>query len=270
MTRRRITLLAGLIAALAGVPARAAEPAATRPTTRPEVAVVYADHGSPGRLTAGQAEQVGRAATALAPDGRAAWFVLVRSNHLGAAGEGAAGDMLHATIYYAPDASSPRLRKGRAVGLTLFGRKLRSGEPVPYLQVSPGDAPFPDPPGVPGVPAVPALADLPFGPPLTGNRAPAEVGGDDLVRLVDAARAILRADAAKTERWARHQGPDARAHAARERNEPIHRIEKDGDVLRVYTGWQTGIRSGGGRFVDLRRAGGEYRQISEGIGLWRS
>lgn len=259
MTRRRLArITARALAALAAGPSLLARAAAPASATRHAVPILYAGIGEPAPLTPEGVDRVIGAAAAAAPGGRRVWFVLILSNRP-ARGDGSGGsdETLDARAYYVPDASTPRLRKGVWVGLRLPpARNVRPEvQPVPYLQVSRVGAPFA--PGRASVPAPPASADLPFE--AVERRAGALPDEGDIVRAVDAARRAMADDAERAERQARGRGPQARAETAHLRDEPIHRVEMDGLTARVLTGWQVGPRFGSGRFVDLRRDGGEYR-----------
>ena len=104
----------------------------------------------------------------------------------------------HADVYFKPDESSPRLRKGRYAGLQSQRndppRELRDRDVFTYAQVSPADEPFGD------TLDVPQMAYIPFHWPRLREwelqkrsrregeeRTP--MSGEEVVRLIDAARA---------------------------------------------------------------------------------
>ncbi|MDB5319050.1 MAG: hypothetical protein JWN40_681 [Phycisphaerales bacterium] len=108
-----------------------------------------------------------------------------------------------------------------------------------YVQVSSAAQPFT------GDVPLPSRALSPFHPP--DNITPG-----DLIAIIDAARAAH--DAVAT---------------ANELDEPICRIEKSGDDLRVEFGAQDGPLAGGGRFVIVRKAPAGY-VADRHLGVWHS
>ena len=205
----------------------------TTPTTQPHVPVVYARPKDNKPLTEAQVQEALRVAGELRPrrDGRDIWFIAVIRNRFA---------NLRVVVYYAPDESSPRLRRGRcAVFWTYTG-----ADPLiqPYLLVSRPDKPFGDRLEIPAVP------DLPFKPPEDFRFRPVWVGDDELVRVVDVGRAAF----------------DEFYLGSKLEPEPPYKIQVDGDNFYVVNGEP----DAGGNYVVVRRRDGRFEATWEGIRLW--
>ncbi len=261
------SILAGVLAvvlAVSGCERRSAPqgsttaPVSNRAETRDsaiatEIPTIYAELGTPAALSSERKAAILRLAEQLRPAARHLWFILVLANH-------ESREDYWAIAYYTPDESGPRLRKGRCL-LVASGKvqmrakvlkmQTETGRPPgrftwsqddlgEYVQISVSGRLFD------GTTPIPDIADLPLG--LPQSRQPREavrMNDDELVELVDLARAAMGT------------------------TEPIHRIEIEGDIYRVWTGWQVGGLFGRGRVLDIRRKDGRYQQVG-GIGQWMS
>ena len=146
-------------------------------------------------LTDGEAADIRNKALALQPRDAEVWFVaVVYVDRL----------CFHARVYFRPDESSPRLRKGRYARLQDWqderGRPTRDVEIRTYAQVSPPDEPFGEALDVPQMPHIPfhwpslAQWELEKRSRREGEeRTP--MSADEVVRLIDAARGARPPDA---------------------------------------------------------------------------
>jgi hypothetical protein len=222
-------------------------PAATlRAAVRP-LPVRYVDQGNPDPLTSDQVKGIRDAASDAVESNGPLWFVLVLSNHNGE---------FSTIAYFVPDQSSSRVRRVKCMGISSLSLRFhkipadRADYPVEIQIAPPGEA-------TGALPTVPALADAPFPEPVGRDGRPLMASDDELARLIDFARSYL-------------DKPE-RCH--------IHRIEATNEGFRVYTGWQTGIRGGGGTYLDVSRKDGAFYcpkdlhqdgQLGGVIGIWRS
>jgi hypothetical protein len=210
------------------------------------VEVRYAPHGAPEPLSAERKRKILEFAMEGAPADRAVWFMLVLSNHeTGYA----------AIVYFVPDSTTPRLRRGRCAYVTehrewlkKLPEELKAKLRVPrrelpsYVQVSPAEAPFDDRVTIPNANL------MPFDPSGWTEGQVARLDDGELVELVDLARAAFGAS----------------------KDDPIHAIQMDEGIIRVESGWQVGPLEGAGKFVEFRRkAGGGFQQVG-GVGDWVS
>ena len=201
---------------------------------------MYSDYESPRQLTSDQFDLIFRTASHSKVKDRRIWFVLVVCNSRPLL----ASPYLRAKVYYAPDESSPRIRKGRFVGIDK-GSEESTYEGI-YLQVSRSDHALTE------KLEIPDLREMPFGPPRVKN-GPVQMTDEELVRLVDFVRARLDANA----------GVEFRA------NEPILSISGDRDLFEVRSGWIAANTSGRGRTIHVKRADGGFQQIGN-ISWFRS
>jgi hypothetical protein len=167
------------------------------PATQPAVPFIYVASQASGQLTAKQKELLLDAARWNRPEGAHEWFVAVV--HSGK-------HSIWAHAFYAPDHSSPRLRKGRYADLHIWRqRTVISGEVVwetkdweveyeaveQYVQVSRPDKPFDQ------RLEVPASSDIPCGRPTYDKKKVdrkefERLRDAELVRVVDFARQHLQ------------------------------------------------------------------------------
>lgn len=145
------------------------------PSTQPVPPVVYLSHSEPLSVSEKVPGRIAEMASSSAVLDKRIWFMAVVAN-------GPEGSKVE--VFYAPDQTTARLRKGRFVCIP----GLAVGE---YAQVSSLDKPFTKELDVPN------RADLPFPWPYVLNKYEAEghrlaLKDEDLVRLVDAARAMRK------------------------------------------------------------------------------
>jgi hypothetical protein len=197
------------------------------------IPVVYVDYESPRKLSADQIEIVLRAAEETRPKERQVWFVLVlcNSKHLLAA------DYWNISIYYSPDASSARVRRGQCARIS---KDFPRPGLVPYVQVSRADSPFGEKLEIPKGP------DLPFHLRLEKDGAPMQMEDKDLAELVDFARPIFAKEAGKSTRW---------------EFAPIHGISGDGESFDVGMGWVVANTDGITRGINVRKEKGGFKQV---------
>ncbi|HET6246572.1 MAG TPA: hypothetical protein VFE47_02650 [Tepidisphaeraceae bacterium] len=201
------------------------------PTHSAEIKIIYSRQESPMELTVKQRQNLD---DALAKDGarREVWFVYVRSNSNNEAGT------LSAEVFFKPDKSSARLRKGSVSDAGGFESNVKLWPADPYFEVSPKDRPFKD-----GELAIPDQQYLPFPAPVNEQgKLPSEMKDADVIGLADFARDTL----------GRNWGDV----------EPITSIVKDDDdVLTVTTGFSSGS------IIKIRKVGSAWALIGR-IGLW--
>jgi hypothetical protein len=203
--------------------------------------VVYApeDELSPGwppaALTPKQLGAVLGAVAEQEPQ-RPVWFVLVLNHSRG----WLLGESLTAAVYFEPDESAERLRKGRYwVVVRRAGSGGRAVGPLSYAQVSPPGTAFGQHLGVPDLTYIPI--SHPFGEPTPLIRTDA-----DLVAAVDAAREGLRTDADVPDEW---------------RREPVRRFGQSDALIQAFHGW-----GGGGVLTFLKRDRASFEYV--GYSRW--
>lgn len=215
--------------------------ATTLPSTRPPpIEVRYDPALNPKALTAQEKTELIKSAAASAKGNRRAWFVRVRYNDKG---------IFAADLYFTPDTSSARIRKGMCAHVEGWGDLLSvvkdgPAEQMPrYSQISLPNEPFDD------RLTVPDRDMMPFEPNHRYFGEAVKLSDDELVSLVDLVRPV----------FAKNDGG------------PIYRIEARGEIIRVFSGEQQGPLAGGGRFVDVKRkAGGGLELVNEDVGIWVS
>ena len=90
--------------------------------------MLYSKQNDSVPLEPEQVREVVRAAEAVKPEGREIWFVFVVWNSR------LEGGVLDAALFYTPDESTPRLRKGCCVPIGLVAREIRLGDLSPYAR----------------------------------------------------------------------------------------------------------------------------------------
>jgi hypothetical protein len=194
----------------------------------------------PKALTAQEKAELINAAADSANIGVRAWFVRVRYNDKG---------IFAADLYFAPDTTTPRIRKGTLAHVEGWGDLLSvvkdgPAEEMPrFVQISRPNEPFDE------RLTVPEREMMPFEPDHRYFGEAVKLSDNELVSLVDLVRPV----------FARNDGG------------PIYRIEMKGDWIRVFSGEQQGPLAGGGRFVDVKRkAGGGFELVNDDVGIWVS
>lgn len=243
-----VLMLAGLFGCSAAPGDRSAGPLA--PSTKPsssapsgeqrELPAVYAAYGDPAPVTPEQTRWIQDSASRATPSGRSVWFVLILDNDPSDLG------VLSARVFYTPDSSTARLRKGSYINVRrVQGRSFQS-ERLHYCQVSAANKPFD------GSTTVPPVTLLPFATP-TDQTGTVLFDDTELVQLVDAVRHALDSD---------RSSPDSC------KRDPIWRIEPFEGAFDVYIGWETGPLSGGGCILSMKRTAAGFRKSSSG--MWAS
>ncbi len=209
-------------------------------STSPPIEVRYDPALSPKALTAQEKNELTNLAAARANDDCRPWFVCVRYNDNG---------IFAADLFFAPDTSSARLRKGTYAHVEgwedlLSVVKDGPAEQMPrYAQISPPTEPFDH------RLTVPDRVMMPFEPDHHFFGEAVKLSDSELVSLVDLVRPV----------FAKNDGG------------PIYRIEAKGEMIRVFSGEQQGPLGGGGRFVDVKRKiGGGFELANEEVGRWVS
>jgi len=157
---------------------------ATLPTVRvetPNIPVLNLDRQRP--LPQARLDALIRIAEAREPaaiGGRKIWFVAAFSNH---------PDHYRQIVYYAPDSTSPRVRRGLCLVFYWWASSPinPSAAIAEYVQVSRRGAPFRKGDAL----TVPPAVDLPFPPPEDRDGTSLEMSDDDLAALIDAARPVV-------------------------------------------------------------------------------
>lgn len=208
------------------------------------VEVRYGGSLKPQPLSPERKQKIVGLASDDAPAGRRIWFVLVLYNK----------DHIYNTlVYFEPEVSTSRLRKGTYAGISNWTERAREARsilkadddlaPPRYVQVSDAAAPFTR------ALTVPRAEVMPFDPDSAGFGEAANLNDEEWVALVDLVRPVFD----------------------KEGGGPVHRAEVRDGVLRVYSGWQEGMLSGGGRYVDVKRKpGGGFELTGDGVGIWMS
>lgn len=188
---------------------------------------------SPKALTERENAELKTLAAASAKGKRRAWFVRVRYNDKG---------IFVADLYFAPDTTEPRIRKGTCAHVEGWGDLLSVVKDGPakempkYVQISRPNEPFDD------RLTVPDREMMPFQPDHRFFGEAVKLSDEELVSLVDLVRPV----------FAKNDGG------------PIYRIEMKGELIRVFSGEQQGPLAGGGRFVDVKRkVGGGFELVNE-------
>lgn len=220
-----------------------AEGPAPAPSIAPATAIRYAEYLNPAALRPEQLTEIEAEAEKARPAGRDVWFVLVLSNRL------YQGKWdYRAIVYFTPDETSPRLRKGRYLGVSSLFLRYRDRLPKHdaelsnYVQVSLPDKPFGE------------VAEVPWGPELPFD-PPEEVAEADLVPVLDAARRII--------------GATPYIGDCNDRFLPIQRFDVNPGEIRVLFGWQVGPLAGGGVVVTVRKTKRGFVADRE-TGVWDS
>jgi hypothetical protein len=233
------------------------------PQPKSPVPIVYHSRLDPWPLAQYQVREILSRAEKVRPDGRDTWFIMVRMNYV-----------RHwrlcceATIYFTPDMSTPRLRKGRCTGFFLSAADIQmlerlieklereQGRPSSrksreelsqYYEVSIREKPFTD------------QLDVPTGT-LMPFHPPEGFTDDEIVEIVDFVRTSPKRPPDPPNRVSIPQRLDG--------SEPILSIERKGEDIAVRTGIQEGPLSGIGETIVLRKKGNTFEVIS--IGMWVS
>ncbi|MCX5658289.1 MAG: hypothetical protein NTW19_01035 [Planctomycetota bacterium] len=192
------------------------------------------------------------------PPGQEPWCVLVRAiypSHVSGSQEWTCDS----TTYFKPDRTSPRTRSGlactsgadftierrRRIAAQLGIDKDPEARGWRYIQVSSPGKPFDD-----QSPLGMTKETLPFA-------VPTDFTEREIVELVDAARTCQTNESPMGILVHRRLDPSL----------PIHRIERDGKLVRVMVGWQEGLLSGRGDFGEFKRNGSAWELVD--IGYWR-
>lgn len=206
----------------------------TAPVTRPTIQVVNVDGRRSEPLSAERVDALLAVAGKVEQDGRNVWFLAVTHNR---------GPEYRAVVYFEPDHASPRLRRGSCAVLTDWAPSLPAKRP--YIQVSLAREPFSDKLDVP------AAELLPFDPPQTEGGKSIAFEEDDLVRLIDAARAVVREQSLP--------------------REPMYKVVIQDALLPIYSIY-FGVPPEGGTTIDLRRKRGNvgFEKTRDWSGQWVS
>jgi len=209
-------------------------------STLPPIEVRYDPALSPKALTERENAELKQLAAESAKGNRRAWFVRVRYNDKGS---------FAADLYFTPDTTEPRIRKGTCAHVEGWGDLLSvvkdgPAEEMPrYVQISLPNEPFDD------RLAMPDREMMPFQPDHRFFGMAVKLSDEELISLVDLVRPVF----------------------AKNAGGPIYRIEMKGELIRVFSGEQQGPLAGGGRFVDVKRkAGGGFELANEDVGIWVS
>lgn len=245
--------------------ARPASPAQRVSASRPakgDVPVVYDMRLCPKPLTAAQKREFLSEAARLAPPGRDAWFIWVHANQ-----EHEGELSYNASVYYAPDVRTARLRKGKLLGVSTAIKgawpayealvREEAGKPVgeaefrlsDYWQVSRRGEPFS------ADLAPPSGALMPFA-------APSGVSDQEVVEIVDFARTSPKAPGG---------GGDSITITIPGQFDgtlPILAIRKWGDLVEVTSGTVQGLLAGAGQVLRCMKKGKAFVVLE--VGLWVS
>lgn len=198
--------------------------------TQPSPPVLYSAYESPRQLSADQLAAILKSAAASKPEGREIWFVFVRSNLHPLFGQ----PHMLVEAFYSPDATTRRLRKGKAVWIST---DWPDPSVTDYQQVSRPDHPFGD------KLELPAEIDVPMIVKLQKEHKPLPSSDDDIIQLVDFARPILET---------KHR-----------QGQPILRISGDGGSFDVYMGFHAGMLDGREWILHAKKTADGFTQTGE-------
>jgi hypothetical protein len=228
-------------------------PPASRPSTATatnqnwqSVEVRYGGNLDPQALSPERKQHIVDCAMDTAPPGSRIWFILVLYNK---------DDHYTTEVYFEPTLSTSRMRKGVYAYITPGAQRVRGNSELAlairahrrllpeYVQISDAAAPFTS------ILTVPRSDLMPFDPDGTPFGDPAKLTDDEWIALIDLVRPVFE----------------------RNGGGPICRVESAEGMLRVYSGWQEGLLSGGGRLVNVKRKpGGGFELVGDGVGMWMS
>ncbi len=246
------------------------------------VPIVYDDRLGPWPLVQSQVNRILRRGAAVCPEGRDIWFILVRNNYVCPVCHWRL--CCYVTIYFTPDVSEPRIRKGRCTWYsdsdphpkrsldwlltTLDGDQRRDLEPllrktserpkrpaVPpesirvcgwYRQVSFRNKPFTE------QLHAPVKTLWPFWPPIGFT-------DEEVIEIID----FLR-----TSPKVAHPPNVIRSPDRFDGSAPILSIKRAGEGIVVRSGTQQGFLAGSGEEILLKRKGSSFVVVS--IGMWVS
>lgn len=229
------------------------------PTSRPSVPIVYSERGLANALSSQQLADVSEKAQLWCPKGTSVWFFFVRRHYHPLL---SLETYLTVTIYYAPDSSSPRIRKGQYATYDMtwsLGEHphLDEGQLHHYVQVSPANQPFGPDLQVPGPEYRPFVVGRNFG------GAPVAISDQEVVQLVDFVRAFLTG---KNNDGDNEALGGWRKSAA---NDPILNTAVKEDSFELMLGWSGGMLDGRGHHVKVIRKDGSFRVVGR-VSMWVS
>lgn len=229
------------------------------PASRPSVPVVYSERGFANALSSQQLADVLEKAELWRPKGTTVWFFFVRRHYHPLL---SLETYLTVTIYYTPDRSSPRIRKGRFATYNMtwsLGDNPHLDEPQihGYVQVSPSRQPFGSELQVPAPAYRPFVVGRNFG------GAPVSIRDEQVIQLVDFVRAFLagensNGDPESLESWRRAAAKD-----------PILNIAVQGDSFELMLGWSGGMFDGRGHHLKVVKKAGSLRVVGP-VSMWVS
>lgn len=200
--------------------------------------VIYHTRLDPEPLTSKQLALLSKYIKRARLDKKEIWFVRVILNR---------NQYLNAVIYFIPDTTSSRIRKGKYIHcrhnprlVSKLGEETLRFEAQEYCQVSLKEKPFTSQIEIP-----PQNSLLPFA-------VPKDFSEKEIVDIVDF---ILSAPKEKAKTGINF------IYAGIFKNLPIMRITREGEIIRVKTGTQEHGIAGGGLILEIRKTGEDYELI---------
>lgn len=200
--------------------------------------VIYHTRLDPEPLTNKQLAWLSKYIKRARLDQKEIWFVRVILNR---------NQYLNAVIYFIPDITSSRIRKGKYIHckhnprlVSKLGEETLKFEAREYCQVSLKEKPF-----TPQIEIPPQNSLLPFA-------VPKDFSEQEIVDIVDF---ILSAPKEKAKTCINL------IYAGIFQNLPIIRIKREGEIIRVKTGTQEHGIAGSGLILEIRKTGEDYELI---------